>query len=227
MGLACCAAAVVETPRGSLLELHSCELYAGGCTVSSESPQGGRQMLRVWDFTGGGFDGAELKGLKFAVLQNSADNLASPESQSGEAVIYLPQAATPAQRDALVAWLKSSQKDFHPATIQTRVAPLKFTKTEKGYTFTAADFVSVNVVSLESCSFGSCGEELWYRPRTATSFFTVAVNTRSQVEEPLLQLKWSDVGRRSVFLARFGETPAPRNIYVTSGELCKSSKSLF
>ncbi|HVV71875.1 MAG TPA: hypothetical protein VHI52_10310, partial [Verrucomicrobiae bacterium] len=40
-------------PRGTLIELHSCELYAGGCIVSSESTLGGRYMLRAWNFSGG------------------------------------------------------------------------------------------------------------------------------------------------------------------------------
>src|SRR5215471_5968028 len=42
-------------PRGSMLELHSCELYAGGCVVSSEATQGGRYMLRAWHFSDGSF----------------------------------------------------------------------------------------------------------------------------------------------------------------------------
>ena len=42
-----------DQPRGSLMEVHSCELYAGGCVVSSEATLGGRYMLRAWNFTGG------------------------------------------------------------------------------------------------------------------------------------------------------------------------------
>src|SRR5215217_3901056 len=57
-----------EQPRGTVLELHSCELYAGGCVVSSESTLGGRYMVRAWDFTGGEYAGTELKGLKVGLL---------------------------------------------------------------------------------------------------------------------------------------------------------------
>ncbi len=42
-----------ENPHGDLLELHSCQLYIGGCIASSESPQDGKYLLRVWNFTGG------------------------------------------------------------------------------------------------------------------------------------------------------------------------------
>lgn len=215
-----------ETPRGRLLELHSCELFAGGCTVSSEAPQWGRYMLRAWDFSGGNFNGTELKGLRLAVLQTSPDNLAMTDSNSGDAVVYLPQTATPSQHDTLLAWLKSSQKDFHPAKIQTRVVPLEFTKSEENYVFSAGNSISVKSAAT-TCETTACGEALWYQPRTATSFFTVAVNNASHVAEPMLKLTWTDADKRSVFLARFGETEAAKNVYVTMGELCGTAKSLF
>src|SRR5262249_28119011 len=63
-------------PAGKLIELHSCEVYAGGCTVSSEAPQGGRYMLQVWDLTSGSWQGVKLSGLKVAVLETSSENLA-------------------------------------------------------------------------------------------------------------------------------------------------------
>lgn len=215
-----------ETPRGSLIELHSCELYAGGCTVSAESTQGGRYMLRVWNFSSGRFNGCDLQGQQLAVLQSSPDNLATGSSQSGNAVVYLSEKTTTAQREALLAWLKSSQSDFHPAKLQTRIVPLGITRTENDYQFTAGDFISVKATSMKPCDMGGCGEALWYEPRSQSSLFTVAVNRTSQVNEPFLQLKWADSGKRSVFLARFGEPTPAKDVYVTLGELC-GPKALF
>src|SRR5437899_4594807 len=84
----------VDQPRGSLLELHSCELYAGGCIVSSEATLGGRYMLRVWNFTSGSASGTDLSGLRLAVLQASSQNIAAPDTDSDRAVVYLPNTAT-------------------------------------------------------------------------------------------------------------------------------------
>jgi len=216
-----------DAPRGSLLELHSCEVYAGPCVVNSEAMQDGRYMLRAWDFTGGAFQHVDLSGLRVAVLQLSKDNLAATGSKSGDAVVYLPESATAAQREALLAWLKSSQPDFHPATLQTRAVPLHFEKNADGYRFSAGRFVSVNATSLESCAKGSCGEMLWYTPRSATSLYTVATDNRSQVAEPLLQLTWTDGNMRSVFLARFGAPDTAKDLYVSLAELCGPSRTLF
>ena len=213
-----------DTPRGSLLELHSCELYAGGCVISSESTLNGHYMLRAWDFAAGKFNGADLKGLQVAVLQSSPDNLAADNSKSGEAVVYLPQNATAAQRDALLAWLKSGVKDFQPAKIQTRVASLRFERTEKTFAFSAGAFVSVKTSS-ETCPI-NCGDTLWYQPRMATSLFTVAVNEGSRVQEPLLNMTWNDSDRRTIFLGRFGESDAAKNVFVSMNELC-GTKNAF
>src|SRR5690242_21656551 len=91
-----------QPPRGSVLELHSCELYAGGCIVSSEATLDGRYMLRAWNFSDGSFNRTALAGLNLAVLQSSGDNLASPEARAGSVIVYLPQAATAPQRQALL-----------------------------------------------------------------------------------------------------------------------------
>jgi hypothetical protein len=225
LGCALTVARAADAPRGSLLELHSCELYAGGCVVSSEAPQGGRYMLRVWDLSDGRYHETELKGLQVAVLQVSPDNLAMADSKSGDAVIYLPESATPRQRDALLAWVKASQKDFHPAKIHQRIVPMQLTKSDKGYAFSAGSFVSVNV-SPQNCET-SCGEELWYKPRTSTSLFTVAVNRSSKIQEELLALNWTDDAKRSVFLARFGEPTSSKDVYVTMSDFCGPAKTAF
>jgi hypothetical protein len=227
LGLTLNAVFATDAPRGSLMELHSCEVYAGPCVVSSETPQEGRYMARAWDFTGGNFNGADFTGLQIAVFQASADNLAESNSDSGDAVVYLPENATPLQRDALLAWLKTSQTDFHPAKLQTRIVPLQFTKSEKGYVFTAGKFLQVRTAPLNMCGMGNCGEMLWYQPRAQTSLFTVVLNRGSKVSEPLLKLRWDASGNRDIFLARFGESIPAKDLYVSLSELCGPSQSLF
>src|SRR6266700_1964019 len=90
-----------DQPRGNLVELHSCELYAGGCVVSSEATLGGRYMLRAWNFTGGGFGGSDFSGLRLALLQTSSENLAADKTSADHSVVYLPPDATRGQRQAL------------------------------------------------------------------------------------------------------------------------------
>lgn len=216
-----------DQPRGSLLELHSCELFAGGCVVSSEAPLDGRYMLRAWDFNGGTFAGSELAGLQVALLQASTENLAAENTVSRESVLYLPRTATDKQRTALTAWVKSVVPSLKSSTLHTRIAPLRFTKTEGGYAFAAGETIKVQTAPLESCETGACGEALWYTPRSQTTVFTVAVDQSSRIAEPKLQLKWSDAGKRSVFLGRFGDNDSARNLYVSIADLCGTPEQLF
>lgn len=227
IGLSLNSALAADAPHGSLMEIHSCEVYAGPCMVSSEAPQEGRYMVRTWDFTGGSFNNNDLAGLKIAVLQSSPDNLAESGSESGSAVVYLPEAATQTQRDTLLAWLKSSQSDFHPSYLQTRTVPLQFTKSDKGYEFTAGNYVTIKTAPLSQCSMTGCGQVLSYEPRAATSLFTVVVNDGSKVSEPLLKLRWDATGSRDIFLARFGQAIPAKNLYVSLNELCGPTQTLF
>ena len=227
MALAANNASAVDAPRGSVLELHSCELFAGGCVVSSEAPQGGRYMLRAWKFSGGSFHGVELDGLQVAALQVSPDNLAAPGAKSGEAVIYLPESASATQREALASWLKSTQPDFQPSRTDTKVVSLRFERTDEGYVVSAGESISVRTAPFQRCDAFACGESLWYEPRSQTSLFTVALDHSEKISEPLLQLKWSDGGKRNVFLGRFGSPESTKNLYVGIDELCGPTKTLF
>jgi hypothetical protein len=105
--------------------------------------------------------------------------------------------------------------------------PIQFTKTGTGYALSAGGFVSVRTAPLESCESGACGETLWYIPRARTSIFTVAVDRSSTVEEPLLQLKWNDAGRRAIFLGKFGQDTPAQNLYVSASELCGPATKPF
>lgn len=225
--LACARGAAAEAPRGRLLELHSCELYAGGCIVSSEAPLGGRHMLRAWNFTGGTFGGVKLAGLQVAVLQSGSENLACPGSVADHAVVYLPQDASASQREALLSWAKAGLADPAGAQLQLRTVPMRFARTESGYAFSAGNAISVKTASLESCEKGGCGEALWYEPRTPTTAFAVAVDQSSRIAEPLLKLKWIDAGKRNIFLGSFGDPASAKNVFVTAADLCGPAGQWF
>ena len=225
IGLAWLAAPCLwaEAPaRGSLLELHSCELYAGGCVVSSEATQCGRYMVRAWDFADGRFADENLRGLQLAVLEVSSVNLAAENAAAEQAVVYLPQHATATQREALLAWLRANAPELKHAALKTRVVPIELRDFGTGYALSAGRFISVKTVPLESCPAGSCGEGLWYKPRMTTSEFAVAVGSASRVEEPLLKLRWIEAGKRDVFLAKFGEPGPEKDMYVTSADVCSA-----
>jgi hypothetical protein len=230
LGLSLCAVGNVNAsgaPRGTVFELHSCELYAGGCVVSSEEPMDGRYMFQAWNFSGGDFRGVSFAGLKLAVLQASTANLAAENTGADRAVIYIAEQASAAQREALVSWVKENMPEIKNVHVETRLVPLQFEKTAVGYQFSAGKYVVVNTDYLESSDKGNCGVWLGFCPRPPSKTLTGAVKPSSRVEEPLLELKWNDAGKRSIFLAKFGDNGPAKNVFVTAADLCGPTGNIF
>jgi len=209
-----------ENLHGDLLELHSCQLYIGGCIASSESPQDGKYLLRVWNFADGSYHGTPLRGLQVALLEVADENLAIGETKPNAAMAYLPQSATSAQTMALIDWLKSTNPELSRLKLPTRAVAMQFTSTRGVASFSAGDFLQMTVQPFQCCGLVSCGESLWYTPRSATTSYTVGVTSKSVVHEPALALRWIDHGKNNVFQGRFGEGTTISSIFQSPAFVC-------
>lgn len=190
------------TPRGRFLELHSCELFAGSCIVSSEANVSGNYVLRAWRFEAGSISGVSLRGLSVALLESGDQNLAVPENAAQAAVVYLPPSLDSAQRTALLAW--AGQNTRAPLG-KIRVLPLKMDFAGDHVGFSAGRDIAFSGGTPPTCNVGGCGEMLWYEPRGAATSFVVDQLDCSRIVEPLLALTWMDHGRRTLFAGRFGD----------------------
>jgi hypothetical protein len=197
-----------DTPQGELLELHSCQLYIGGCIASSEATQDGHYLLRVWNFSGGSYDGTPLRGLKVVLLEAADQNLAVRSVQPTESMIYLPQSADPVQSKTLLHWLKATNPELSHTNLRMRTVPMKFIHTASTVSFSAGDFIQIETQPFEPCGLISCGESLWYTPRSSVTSYTVDVTSKAIVQEPMLALRWVDHGKNNIFECRFGEEGA-------------------
>ena len=209
-----------DAPRGELLELHSCQLYIGGCIASAEATQDGQYLLRVWSFTGGSHQGTELRGLQVALLQAADQNLAVTGARPTESMVYLPQSATPTQSAAMVDWLETINPELARRKVQTRTVPMRFASARSGDSFSAGDFLQVETRPFTPCGLISCGESLWYTPRSAMTSYTVAVTSKTVVREPALALQWIDHGKNNVFQGRFGEGTTSQATFASPALVC-------
>lgn len=192
-------------PQGEYVELHSCEVYTGGCTASAQATQGGRSLLRIWNFNSGWVGQEDLAGLTVAVLEVADANLAMPDTTAKTAVAYLPKEINDSKRAALVEWLGKNGIFVG----QTFERPLAYTREGHAISFHAGKDIGFSTRKIEDCDAGTCGEQLWYSPRGKTGAFTVLVNERSHVDEPSLKLSWKDHSSKSVFFGRFGPAEVP------------------
>lgn len=209
-----------DRPQGELLELHSCQLYIGGCIASSEATEDGRYLLRAWSFSGGSFEGTSFGGLNVALLETANQNLAMRGAQATESVIYLPQSADSVQSEALLRWLKTTNPELSHLKLYTRTVPMKFNHTAGIVSFSAGDFIQVESKPFEPCGLISCGESLWYTPRSSVTSYTVDVTSKVAVQEPMLALRWIDHGKKNIFECQFGSDATAPTTFVPPRFVC-------
>jgi hypothetical protein len=189
-------------PRGEFVELHSCDLYTGGCTVSSESTLLGRQLFRVWSIQQGTWNNQSLADLKVALLELGSVNLAEKGAFAEKAEIFVPKGLEPARKEALLSWVSS--QGTTPGS--TRVVETAITYQRSGFAADVAvgDFISLSTMAIGKCSSGACGQVLWYEPTVKHSSVEVVASRESKIQDSSLEFLWTDHNRPNVFLASFG-----------------------
>src|SRR5208282_1480365 len=190
-------------PFGEFVELHSCDLYTGGCTASAESTLLGRQVFRAWSIEGGAWSGQDLTHLKVAVLETGSRNLAEKGALGDRAEIFIPRDLSQAKREALVSWASAQ----YPLPRGTPVieAEIIYKRSGQEAVVTVGDTVSLTTMPIGRCSSGACGQSLWYEPQVDHSAFEVVASRTSKIQDATLF--WADHDRPNVFLASFGPNP--------------------
>ncbi|HYY31145.1 MAG TPA: hypothetical protein VE860_24615 [Chthoniobacterales bacterium] len=202
-------------PAGEFVELHSCDLYTGGCTASSESTLLGRQLLRVWSIEEGTWNNQNLAGLKVALLELGSVNLAEKGALGDKAELFVPKGLAPVQKDALLSWVSSQA--ITPASTQVCDAEITYQRIGPAANVTVGDSIVLSTMPIAKCNTGACGQALWYEPQVKYSSFEVLASRVSRIQEPALNFLWTDHDRPNVFLASFG----PHGIVARAETICR------
>jgi hypothetical protein len=190
-------------PFGEFVELHSCDLYTGGCTASSESTLLGRQLFRVWSISQGTWDNQDLAGLQVALLELGSVNLAEKGAFVEKAEIFVPKGLAAAQEEALLSWVTS--QGIAPAPTRVVEADITYQRSGRATANVAVgDSISLSTMVIDKCSSGACGQALWYEPQVKHSSFEVVASRVSKIRDSFLNFLWTDHDRPNVFLASFG-----------------------
>jgi hypothetical protein len=189
-------------PSGEFVELHSCDLFTGGCTASAESTLLGRQVFRVWSIESGQWNGQDLTHLKVAVLETGSENLAEKGALADKAKIFVPKGLAQARKEALVSWA-FDQKRLPQAT-PVFEAEISYQRSGQEAAVTVGETVSLTTTAIGKCSSGACGQALWYEPQANHSGFEVVASRTSRIQDTTLF--WADHDRPNVFLANFGSS---------------------
>jgi hypothetical protein len=135
-------------------------------------------------------------------------------------MLYLPQSAMSAQAAALVDWIKAGNPGLSGTKWRVRTVPMAFAKRQNVVSFSAGDFLQVETRPFAPCGLTSCGESLWYTPRSTLTSYTVGVTSTMAVREPALSLRWTDHGKNNVFEGRFGKGGTAQAAFTPPSMLC-------
>ena len=123
------AAAVPAAPgiSGDYLEARTADVYTGPCFANSEMDLAGKQAVMAWHVRQGAWQGVPLGGLSVVAAVRSAATLGDPFGGPlhAAALIVVDQRATPAQRDALVAFAHAMSGDLLAKVVAVESAPIE------------------------------------------------------------------------------------------------------
>ncbi len=198
-------AARPATVTGTYVEARTAEVFAGACVMNGEAATGGREALLAWKVDKGQIDGVTLDGLAVVAALAADANLGiheiGGESTPARAALYVDARATPAQRKALVAMVKSLSGRLIGSVVQETAAPITFT--DSGHQIDVATDALKLSVEKHLTHDASCGNKQWFDPLTAVDHAEMGTTAENAFSGPALCTKWSDPNKRSSFFGTF------------------------
>jgi hypothetical protein len=213
-GLLAGAGIVTRSPlpaiSGDYVEIRSCDVYTGPCFANAEMNLGGHEAIMAWAIRSGAIDGVKLAGLNVIAVVQAAGTLGDVERypQPTRSVLIVDQAASPAQREALVRFAQKKAGALLGETVQTEIAPINMALPTTCPTGGCSNVRAGDLVEIETRCLGGkdhvCGnEELYYPPLTRVNNARPAFTLAGVFRGAGLGTQFDEANRRSAYLATF------------------------
>lgn len=192
---------------GEYVEARTAEVFAGGCIMNSEAETMGRQAIMAWRITSGSFEGVALDGLTVAAAVAGDRNLGMREMGGEEptavkAIITVDPRATPAQRDALVRFVRAMSRGLITQVVRVDTAPIKFAISQHYVEVSVPESMQLTV-NKEMKHDPSCGAMQWFKPFSTLEQSAMGVAEAHSFSGQGLGTKWSAPDKRSAFYGTF------------------------
>src|SRR5438105_6747198 len=209
-GISCASEAQKIT--GDYLESRSADVYVAQCFANSEVGLTGDQALLAWHVRDGSWNGQKLDGLTVIAAVKANATLGDPyaDPYPAKSVMLVDEQATPAQREALVAFaqhmggkLTSTVLRVIPTTIEMNV--LRDHAHHGEATLRAGTLAEIQTRALNEGDHTCGAETTYYPPLTKLEHSMAAVATTDEYQGPGLGVDWDRHGKRSAFVGSFAE----------------------
>lgn len=190
---------------GTYVEARTAEVFAGACVMNGEAATTGREALLAWKVDHGQVNGVSLDGLAVVAAIAADTNLGiheiGGESTPARAALFIDARATPAQRKALSAMVKSLAGSLIGSVVQETVAPIQFV--DGGHEIRVSTAALRLSVAKHLNHDASCGNKQWFGPLAGGAQAEMGSTVENEFSGPALCTKWSDPNKRSSFFGTF------------------------
>jgi hypothetical protein len=206
LAFAAAPAAAAEV-RGQYVEARTCDVYTGACFANADTGLTGKNAVLAWKVEAGAVGTTRIDGLGVVAVVAARETLGLKQSAPGKAVVIVDERATPAQRDALVEFVKAQAGELARDVVAVRAAPvdLNICPCEGNACATlSAGAVRVTTRCLDARHDRGCGNESDFYPPLARG---VSAKAAMAVEHSFtgqgLNETWSDSDRRGAYVGSF------------------------
>src|SRR5262245_8644211 len=167
---ACAAPAAAADIRGQYVEARTCDVFTGACFANADTGLTGKNAVMAWKIESGAVGPTRVDGLGVVAVVAARDTLGLTQSAPGKAVLIVDEKATPAQRDALVAFVKAQAGELVQDVVAVRSAKVELTVCKcdgDGCATLTAGAARVKTRCLDAHKDKACGNESAYYPPLA------------------------------------------------------------
>jgi hypothetical protein len=197
----------VNTVRGQYVEARTCDVFTGSCFANADTGITGKNAVLAWKIESGTVAGTKLDGLGVVVVVAASETLGLKQTTPSRAVLIVDEKATPAQRAALVKFVKAQTGGLTGEVVATHAAPvdLSICKCDGESCATLkAGTVKLATRCLDSDHDKACGNETtMYPPLVKGVAAKAAVAVEHSFTGKELNETWADGGRRGAFVGSF------------------------
>jgi hypothetical protein len=190
---------------GTYVEARTAEVFAGACIMNGEAATTGREALMAWKVDRGQVNGVTLDGLSVVAALAADVNLGIHEiggdQTTARAAVFVDSRATPAQRKALVAMVRSAAGDLIGSVVQETAVAITFV--DSGHQITVSTDTLKLSVDKHLNHEASCGNKQWFGPLAKVEQAEMGTTAENEFHGPALCTKWSDPNKRSSFFGTF------------------------
>jgi hypothetical protein len=193
--------------RGQYVEARTCDVFTGSCFANADTGLTGKNAVLAWKVDRGSVAGTRLDGLSVVAVVAARETLGLKQAAPGRVIVIVDEKATSAQREALVAFVKSQAGDLAREVVAVRPAKVDLTVCNcegNGCATLTAGSVKVTTRCLDTAHDKACGNETTMYPPLAKGVSAkAAMATEHSFSGAGLNETWHDADRRGAFVGSF------------------------